>query len=89
MGPFGLPTADGGTRKTASLGRGMCKGVSPPIPPDIASHSTTERGARVAHISTGATGVMRTTTCPTAKSLGQTMMEKGAAERVPNTPCKT
>ena len=79
-GPFGPPTADGGTRKTASLGREMCEGVSPPTLPDIASHSITERGAQVAHISTSATGVMRTTACPTAKSLGQTTVEKGQPE---------
>ena len=47
-----------------------------------------ERGAWVAHRSTGATGVMRTTACPTAKSLGQTMVERGATERVPNTPVR-
>ena len=67
----------------------MCKGVSPPTLPDIALHSTTERSARVAHISTRATGVMRPIACPTAKSLGQPRVEKGATERGPNTPVRS
>ena len=73
----------------ASLERGMCEGVLPPTLPDIASYSTTERSARVAHISTGATGVMRPITCPTAKSLRQPLGEKGATERGPNAPVRS
>ena len=62
----------------------MRESLSPPTIPD----TTTERSARDAHISTDATGAMRPIACPTAKSLGQPLGERGATERGPNTPVR-
>ena len=67
----------------------MCEGVSPPTRPGTASISITEGGARVAHTSTGAIGVMRTIACPTATSLSLPRVEKRATEKGPNTPLRS
>ena len=88
-GPFRSANSRWGDDKDGSLGRGMCEGVSPPTLPDIVLHSTMERGAWVAHISTGATVVMRTIACPTAKSLNQPPVEKGSTGRGANTPVRS